>query len=100
MSEDRSDKFASSALSAVWSQCVYCKRASTESVYPACIAFQSFIPDEILANKVDHRKPIEGDGGFMFDPRDDVPLVALNNLYAELDSIEEVEEEERESAWA
>ena len=47
------------------SQCVECKHGSTGS---ACRAFLLGIPDRILENNHDHRKPYPGDNGIRFEP--------------------------------
>lgn len=36
---------------------------------PACVAFPSGIPADILEGRFDHTKPYAGDGGFRFVPR-------------------------------
>lgn len=55
---------------AILSQCAYCARADDSGAIPlACTAFPSGIPDTILRNQVDHRKPVDGDQGFQFQLR-------------------------------
>jgi hypothetical protein len=39
-----------------------------------CTAFPQGIPDEILDGRVDHRKPMEGDGGILFEQSPDSPV--------------------------
>jgi len=48
-------------------QCFYCKHfhKSKRGVF-ACKAYPDGIPDDILFNEVDHRKPVEGDRGIQF----------------------------------
>lgn len=51
------------------SQCSWCRRYDDG---PSCVAFPAGIPADILANKVSHFKPIEGDRGLVFKPRSGV----------------------------
>lgn len=50
------------------SQCMRCARLDKNSDEARCEAFPDGIPDAILANDVDHRKPYEGDHGLQFVP--------------------------------
>lgn len=36
---------------------------------PTCAAFPAAIPDTLLENEVDHRKPVDGDHGVRFEAR-------------------------------
>jgi len=47
--------------------CMWCKRLDKDG--PGCEAFPDGIPDEILDNQVDHRKPVDGDRGLQFKPK-------------------------------
>ena len=48
----------------MYSQCLLCKHHFGGDT---CKAFQDKIPDIILENKHDHRKPYSKDGGIQFD---------------------------------
>lgn len=53
--------------------CYQCKRlfpAVKGSDVLRCEAFPDGIPAAIQLNEIDHRKPIAGDGGLLFVPRD------------------------------
>ena len=65
MTEDR--KFIEESEDLLFSQCIRCKNYRRDGT---CKAFPEGIPEEILLNKKDHRKPIEGDNGIQFDPKD------------------------------
>jgi hypothetical protein len=52
-------------------QCWFCKHFNAEFNSDEkinCAAFNSGIPEEILAGKHDHTKPYKGDGGITFEP--------------------------------
>ncbi len=91
------DKFAW-APDTVLSQCLLCRYTSGHVAI--CAAFPGSIPDEILMNQVDHRKPWldpdtdePGDegialaGSITFEPRDGVNPITLQTLYDYLDAI-------------
>lgn len=59
------------------SQCAYCKHKG-KGAY--CDAFDE-IPMDILRNKVDHRKPIEGDRNIQFEPNNGVKSEQLDRLF-------------------
>lgn len=75
------------------SQCDLCARLSdVPGPTPVCQAFPSAIPFEVLANEIDHRRPVEGDEGMgepgehvLFEPRPDVEPGVLERLYQALD---------------
>ncbi len=48
--------------------CYGCKHLLTDET---CTAFPQGIPDPILHNEVDHRRPYPGDHGIQFDPQDE-----------------------------
>lgn len=49
------------------SQCIGCRHKGLGNI---CDAFPAKIPDKILVNKHDHRKPYKGDGGIRFELAD------------------------------
>lgn len=49
--------------------CYNCKRQSTRDRFK-CDAFPGGIPKAILEGRADHREPIEGDRGILYDPID------------------------------
>lgn len=85
---DRSDKFAATSLGTVLSQCSYCRHLDPKSADARCPAFPGEpIPDAILTNAFDHRKPCPGElGAIVFSPRPDVPRTILAQLYRTLDA--------------
>jgi hypothetical protein len=80
-----SDKFVSGPDDVVFSQCVYCARR-TGATPDGCDAFPAGIPEAILSNEADHRRPIVGDHGIRFEPRPEVPPEVLAQLGARLDA--------------
>lgn len=47
-------------------QCKYLHRVNGEAF--TCDAFGDGIPDDIILNVHDHRLPLQGDGGILFEP--------------------------------
>ena len=47
--------------------CMLCKHLSEDGI--SCTAFPDTIPQDILANVFDHRKPFPGDNGILFEPK-------------------------------
>ena len=47
--------------------CLLCKHLNKDGI--SCNAFPDAIPQEILANVFDHRKPWPGDNGILFEPK-------------------------------
>lgn len=85
MKRERSDKFtAGPGAIVVVTQCAHCVHFAPRDGAACCKAFPGGIPGVILANKVDHRKPFEGDGGVRFEPKPDVPAKTLAVVYGEL----------------
>lgn len=50
--------------------CMNCKHYRKNAPGLTCDAFPAGIPDPILESDQDHRKPIDGDHGIVFDPID------------------------------
>ena len=50
--------------------CLYCKHFNRDprSDASVCAAFPDGIPDAILFNRRDHRRPFKGDHGIQFEP--------------------------------
>jgi hypothetical protein len=53
--------------------CSLCKHQHDETHPPTCDAFPERIPRKIRLMQVDHRLPYPGDGGILFQPKDDTP---------------------------
>lgn len=52
-------------------QCYYCKHFHlADKQKNACDAFPDGIPGGVFLNLLDHRKPIDGDHGIQFEPKD------------------------------
>lgn len=72
--EETADRFAfdPATVEVVDSQCQHCKHYpfpdSTETPF-WCPAFPTGIPGPITINRVDHRLPVEGDGGIRWEPK-------------------------------
>ena len=95
-----SDKFAWGA-DVVVSQCMLCKHLDRSPGSAAvCAAFPGAIPQEILRNEVDHRKPyvdpatgrvadkgIALDRSITFEPQSGLAPEALDVLYRHLDQL-------------
>lgn len=51
-------------------QCHHCRRLDTKKTVNLikyyCEAYPKGVPDEIILNNVDHRKPFKGDNGILF----------------------------------
>ena len=48
--------------------CLLCKHLNKDGI--SCNAFPDAIPQDILANVFDHRKPWPGDNGILFEPKE------------------------------
>ncbi len=48
--------------------CMLCKHLNKDGI--SCDAFPDVIPQDILANVFDHRKPWPGDNGILFEPKE------------------------------
>jgi hypothetical protein len=81
------EKFGIDAGDLVVSQCQLCRHRARPASFPVCKAFPGAIPQELLDNEADHRRPFEGDDGVRFEPRDGASTAALLNLYAALDEL-------------
>ena len=65
----RPDHFGWGAGDLDYSQCVDCRHKHRTG--PTCAAFPAGIPEAILLNEHDHRRPWAGDHGVRFTPEDD-----------------------------
>jgi hypothetical protein len=86
-----SDKFLDDDLSG-WTpgQCVLCKHLVYKQGMPAagCPAFPGGIPDEVLVNDFDHRRPHPDEvAPVHFEPRADAPAGPLRSLLEKLDAL-------------
>lgn len=57
--------------------CMWCQRYKDPEGWgkkPTCDAFPLGIPDKILVDGFDHRKPFRGDGGVRFEARTDIAM--------------------------
>ena len=50
--------------------CLWCERFEPLSETEGCEPFPDGIPDEVFENRWDHRQPIPGDGGLLFEPNE------------------------------
>ena len=57
-------------MTVILPQCVFCTHHRTGDTGPVCDAFPDGIPERILRNQFDHRKPHPHDGGVQFNPTD------------------------------
>ena len=59
-------------MTVIMSQCLLCKNfiENTEGKY-ICKAFPEGIPDILVFNRFDHKKPYKGDNGIRFEERKD-----------------------------
>lgn len=77
---DRLDKFAWAEGDLLLTQCVFCSRKKRgENV---CDAFPDGIPDEILRNDADHRKPFKGDRGVRFNPKNEKAKREIKRIFS------------------
>ncbi len=97
MNDGREDRFAWGS-DTLLSQCLVCKHAPSGVL--ACKAFLGGIPDAIITNNFDHRKPWidpttgeAGDQGFdlegsiLFEPKPGINPITLSVLYRHLDGL-------------
>lgn len=82
----RPERFASSGSDLILPQCSYCLHRRAEGGVTACPAFPGGVPADVLRNRADHRKAIDGDAGVRFDPRPEVGEEPLRLLYNVLDN--------------
>jgi hypothetical protein len=61
------------------SQCHACRHLVPEFGRWHCAAFEGGIPTEVVDNTLDHRQPVDGDGGIRFEakPGDEFPAYAF-----------------------
>lgn len=53
-------------MTSIISQCVLCKHLRPGEY--SCKAFPTGIPENVLLNQTDHRRPVEGDKGVRWSP--------------------------------
>jgi hypothetical protein len=58
-----------SLLTPMCYSCVHLQATLPDGKLP-CVAFPYGIPDDILEGQTDHRKPVEGDDGIIFELRE------------------------------
>lgn len=73
------------AAGVVVTQCVLCRHR----VRGRCPAFPGGVPDSIILNQFDHRRPYPGQArpDVVFAPRDGADPAALRRLYGTLDAL-------------
>lgn len=64
--------------------CLFCKHFEKGGA-PSCDAFPDGIPERILRNKHDHRKPYPNDNGVTFEPVDDEAARIVDAMFREDD---------------
>lgn len=64
--------------------CTGCAHFRPDAEILACAAYPAGIPDRIIRNLYDHRRPYRGDGGTQFAPVDDGAAAYAERLLAEL----------------
>jgi len=67
--------------------CMLCRHFTDPAAW-SCSAF-SKIPKDIWEGGTDHREPYEGDGGFRFEPDENVAEEAVEIAFDELDDMKE-----------
>jgi hypothetical protein len=61
--------------------CYWCRhRAEVGSVVLRCTAFPAGIPEPILGFRLDHRRPVDGDGGVMFEADPALPKEQVEGI--------------------
>lgn len=68
-------------------QCRLCHWLRVKDDSLICNAYPDGIPQQVVENKLDHRYPIDGDGGFRFTPTHEVPDDELAALFVVLNQI-------------
>ena len=64
--------------------CLRCARFDRDADNLACEAFPEKIPNDIIMNGADHRSPVQGDQGLLFDPVDDKAVEYANRILGEI----------------
>lgn len=75
-------------------QCRLCHRLNDDGGKLTCLAFPKGIPQQVLENKLDHRYPIEGDGGYRFSAPHDAKDSDIAALFVVLNEIPQVLQDE------
>jgi hypothetical protein len=87
-SYDGSGKFTWSAGDVAMTQCVYCRHLVTGAFGAGCRAFPGGIPQEIVANDFDHRRPHPDEvEPVHFEPRHSLDPISLQTLVMSLDGV-------------
>lgn len=63
--------------------CMFCKHYNKQAVTLSCAAFPEGIPEAILANHADHRRPYAGDHGVRFAPLDAAAAKYAKEMFGE-----------------
>ena len=86
--ESQADKFTVDPSAASVTQCLLCARFVYGPLGAGCRPFPGGVPDEILTNAFDHRRPHPDENEpVRFEPRPDAPGPALASLYRNLDAL-------------
>ena len=89
MTTDRSDRFTMQPGGVILSQCLYCRHYAGGTFGAVCAAFPNQIPQDVLDNQVDHRRPYPDgqEADVLFEPRADVDPATLAPLLRTLDAL-------------
>lgn len=62
--------------------CLGCKHFTESASKLVCDAFPEGIPQAIYLSRVDHRKPVSGDGGIVFEAKSDKAMAYATALFS------------------